>query len=378
MRRSALRVLYAVDTSIPSRRANTVQSLRMVDALEAAGVSVILCARSITASRSEIERYYDVKVPAVVRSSGASTGRGSSWRFAGFVAKRARSEPCDAVHTRSEKAALAVLLTSRRPVLLELHQPLRTLLIRKRARWGGRLRMTALSSSLREEICRQTQLRVDEIALLRSAASPSRSPRGFAPPVQTQRGDRALRVGYAGHLYTGKGMEIVGPTAERCPEAEFVVAGGEPTDIAYWQGRLANLPNVRFVGHMSPAEVRQLLASLDIALLPTQEVVRPAGSLEADIGQWTSPLKAFEYMAAGLAIVASDIPVHREILEDGRTALFCRPDDPDAWADAVRRLTLEHSLRSEIGSNAMKQQQREHSWADCAADLVALVQRLTD
>jgi len=238
--------------------------------------------------------------------------------------------------------------------------------------------MTALSSSLQEAICRQTQSRVDEIPLLRSAASPWRSPGGVVPPVETERDDRTLRVGYAGHLYTGKGMEIVSSTAERRPEAEIVVAGGEPADIAYWQGRLANLPNVRFVGHVSPAEVRHLLASLDIALLPTQEVVRPAGSLEADIGQWTSPLKAFEYMAAGLAIVASDIPVHREILEDGRTALFCRPDDPDAWADAVRRLTLDPSLRSEIGSNAMKQQQREHSWADRAAEVVALLQRLTD
>ena len=49
-----------------------------------------------------------------------------------------------------------------------------------------------------------------------------------------------------------------------------------------------------------------------------------------NLADWISPLKMFEYMAQGKAIVASDLPMLREVLRNGENALLCDSDDPAA------------------------------------------------
>jgi glycosyltransferase involved in cell wall biosynthesis len=65
-----------------------------------------------------------------------------------------------------------------------------------------------------------------------------------------------------------------------------------------------------------------------------------------------SPLKIFEYMAAGLPIVTSDLPVLREILEPGRDAAMTPPGDADALAVAVRALALDPQERLRLAQSA--------------------------
>jgi len=57
-------------------------------------------------------------------------------------------------------------------------------------------------------------------------------------------------------------------------------------------------------------------------------------------------------MAAGRAIVASDLPAIREILDDGRTALLCNPEAPDEWEQALRRIDTDNELRESLGQQA--------------------------
>ncbi len=52
--------------------------------------------------------------------------------------------------------------------------------------------------------------------------------------------------------------------------------------------------------------------------------------------QVSSPMKMFEYLAAGRAIVASDLPVFREVLNE-RNAVLCPPERPAAWEGAHPR-----------------------------------------
>jgi glycosyltransferase involved in cell wall biosynthesis len=66
----------------------------------------------------------------------------------------------------------------------------------------------------------------------------------------------------------------------------------------------------------------------------------------------TSPLKAFEAMAAGRPIVASDLPSSREFLRDGHNALLVRPGDPALLAEALRRLLADAALAERLARNA--------------------------
>jgi glycosyltransferase involved in cell wall biosynthesis len=65
-----------------------------------------------------------------------------------------------------------------------------------------------------------------------------------------------------------------------------------------------------------------------------------------------SPLKAFEYMAAGKPIIASRLKVIGEIMKDGRNCLLVRPDSVVEWALAIRKLRDHEQLRRTLGDQA--------------------------
>ncbi len=91
-----------------------------------------------------------------------------------------------------------------------------------------------------------------------------------------------------------------------------------------------------------------LLRSYDVLIAPYQEKVCVHGG-GGDVATWMSPLKIFEYMAAGRPIVASDLPVLREILEDGRNALLVSPGDVDAWCIALNKLRNHPDIAQSMG-----------------------------
>lgn len=160
------------------------------------------------------------------------------------------------------------------------------------------------------------------------------------------------RAGYIGSAYPGKGVEIVLPLAERCPEFNFILYGpssNEPVVRAF-DARITS--NVEFKGRVPYSTIPSAMREFDIALLPNQpDVIMPSGE---NIGRYTSPMKLFEYMASAKAIIASDLPVIREVLENKETAMLVPHNDIDAWVEAVGELRSNDLLRARISQNARK------------------------
>ena len=80
-------------------------------------------------------------------------------------------------------------------------------------------------------------------------------------------------------------------------------------------------------------------------------LVLPTTSTES-ADRYTSPLKLFEYLAAGKPIVASDLQATREVLEDGRNAVLVTPSDADALADGINRVVDDLSLATRIAEKS--------------------------
>jgi glycosyltransferase involved in cell wall biosynthesis len=107
---------------------------------------------------------------------------------------------------------------------------------------------------------------------------------------------------------------------------------------------------VRFTGVVEHAEVPARLSGFDIALQPK-------------VVAYASPLKIFDYMAAGCAIVAPDQPNIREILEHERTALLFNPDDPAALWQAISRLVDDPALRQRLAVAARAElEAKDYTW----------------
>jgi glycosyltransferase involved in cell wall biosynthesis len=109
---------------------------------------------------------------------------------------------------------------------------------------------------------------------------------------------------------------------------------------------------VRFIGHITHDEVPGYLAASDIALVPYESI----GHF------YYSPLKLFECMAAGTAIVATDLGQVSRILRDDETALLVPAGDRDALIAAIRRLADDDGLRRRLATSASSLVQSQYTW----------------
>jgi glycosyltransferase involved in cell wall biosynthesis len=155
-------------------------------------------------------------------------------------------------------------------------------------------------------------------------------------------------------------------------EARFVIVGGLPSerngsgnaDVARLAARARQvgvIDRVDFRGYVPYAEVRHELEQAAVAVLPLPD--------EPVARYFTSPLKLFDYMAAGVPIVASDLPALREVLVDGENALLVRPDDPAALADGIERLLADPALARRLADRA-RRDARAYTWEARAAQLI--------
>ncbi len=123
---------------------------------------------------------------------------------------------------------------------------------------------------------------------------------------------------------------------------------------------------VIFTGYIKHDLIPEILAITDIAVAP----VRPS-----PVEFYNSPIKLFEYMAAGKPIVASRIGQIGEILEDEKTGLLVYPGDIQGLANSIMRLYKEPNLMKRLGENA-RIEAGKYTWDAYADKLIELYTEL--
>ena len=366
---------YLSGTAIPSRAASALHAVRMSEALADLGHDVCLWAIANPGESAGIDEFY-----GVVHHFRANlfppvrTKRGGGYYFAlrTFLDLLGADRP-EAFYGRHPHALFAVSHLDR-PLAYEAHalpSSRHALALEKRI-FSRPLfrRLVCITQALAGDYRRLLGEGCPEITVLADAADPAGPD---AQPVSPWPGrDGALQIGYVGHLYDGKGMEIVAQLPARMPDCDFHVVGGREEEIGKWRGRACQ-PNLHFHGFQPFARLGDYYAHFDIVLLPLQSSVSIADSA-ADIGRWTSPLKAFEYMAHGKAIVASDVPVLKEIFTADKNAVLVSPVAADEWRDAIRRLEGDLPLRSRLESAALGDFTARYTWlirAEAVVDILS-------
>ena len=158
-----------------------------------------------------------------------------------------------------------------------------------------------------------------------------------------------LKVGYIGSFFKGKGIEIIASIANKINNnIEFHIIGGAEKDIEYWKNIIIN-KNVFFYGFVSHRKVSNYINSMDVCLLPNQKKLILSGV--GDISSFTSPLKLFEYMSHKKTIIASDIKVFREVLNQ-KNSILVDPSNIDEWINALE-VSKNYLIREKISNQAL-------------------------
>lgn len=180
--------------------------------------------------------------------------------------------------------------------------------------------------------------------------------------------DDRLVLGFVGFMRDWHGLERVIEMIARRTETKchLLLVGDGPARQALEQcaSSLGIADRVTFTGVVDRDNVARYIAAFDIALQP-------------DVVPYASPLKLFEYLALGRAIVAPATPNLREVLVDGENAALFDPKDPTHFFATLERLCVDSALRERISHGAQQTIARGgFTWQKNAERVVALFRQL--
>lgn len=362
-----MKVMYVTASPVPSLSANSVHVMKMSQAFSRAGYKTQLIAPEYNrqsddnSSQSDPFEYYDIQYPFTIkRTQGLIGGNFGIFLHVIQVFAYALLYRPDVIYSRCLFSAWFLTLMGK-PVIYERHD---SFIVGSRA-WRvfdsllkrrSLKAVVVISESLKKHLCEKHNLAETEIIVAPDGAD---AVKGETLPLPCGRGD--FQIGYVGHLYRGRGIDLIIEVARKLPDYGFHIIGGMKKDLQFWKEKCGDLDNVYFYGHLPHAQAARYLMSFDVVLAPYQKKIEVSGG-GGDISKWISPLKLFEYMAAGRAIISSDIDVLKEVLEDNRNCLFCSPDDVDCWKSAIERLKNNPDLALRIGREAKRDFLEKYSW----------------
>jgi len=401
-----VRLLYLADIRFPLERANGIQSMETCCALAERGHEVSLVVRpdSHAPARDPFEFYGRARVAGlhveVVPITGPPASRRAGYlTFAiGRAAGRSRQ---DLIFTRDLGVAALLLRLPRAlraPVVYEAHgiaadvaaalpdlltgapnasaAKLQRLARRDERVWRAADGYVTITAALARELERRWGPR-DRLAVVPDGArvstdvgpgSASPDPTSVSHPSPTP-----FTIGYAGHLYPWKGVDLVIEAVAALTETRGLIVGGHEREpdlarVKAFAEALDCLPRVTFTGLIAPADVAGRLRECSVLVLPN-----PASAISRE---FTSPLKLFEYMASDRPIVASDLPSLREVLRHEENALLVEAGNPQALVAAIDRIRQDPALGERLARQAAEDV-RAYTWGRRAERLETLFTAVT-
>ena len=376
-----MKIACITTSQIPSRTANSIQAMKVCHALKQCGQDVKVWVPDFEqATWSELAEMYGLQdeFPVAWLPFNKHLKR---YDFCWQSVQLALEWQADIIYTWALQSAVFAQRKNK-PVVMEFHDfPMGNFgpaFFKRYIRHQDTTLTLTTTQALADGLQRQYGFTFNDSSL--QIAPNGTDPQRYASLPQPAEARRTLglpeniTVGFTGHFYRGRGVELLLDLAINLPNIQFLWVGGKEEHIQPWRAELAerHIQNVILAGFIPNQEIPLYQAACDILVMPYGKQI--SGSSGGDIAKVINPMKMFDYMASGRAIVASEIPVFHEVLSD-QTALFCPPDDSQAWTAAILRLVENKQERERLSQNA-KREAQQYSWLTRAQKTMALIQEL--
>jgi len=168
-------------------------------------------------------------------------------------------------------------------------------------------------------------------------------------------------------------LESFALVSKRRPDAKLVLVGDGQTrsSVADTIAKDGLRDAVIMTGSIAHSQVPEMLSIADVAVVPSAPVA-------ASDGGTGTPLKLFEYMAAGKAIVATAHKESAEVIRNGHSGVLVEAGNANRFADVTLQLINDPDERSRLGQNARQQAVTQYSWEEYTRQLEAIYQRVIE
>ena len=365
-----MEILYAFPEPFPISRARGVQVAHFICALASQGVTVYF---AYVPADDAIDPFssYGLKKPDTVRFIPLSrnlctmqSNRLFFWRLKRWLKNVSKMPEC--VIVRHIKLAYFLLCGfPRLPLVYEAHEVSADV-----APEDKRAKLHKMEDMVLQKASMITAISLSTVKKLKERYLTGRDifvlPNGVNVPdllAEKPWTEAHRNIIYAGSLFDWKGVHDLVEAGQWLSGFKITIIGGEPHQIEKLREHVhPGGAEIVFLGHLPHQETIAALNGSCIAILPNRNISASA---------FTSPLKLFEYMASGCAIVASDIPPLREILEDD-DAIWFEPGNPHSLAYAIKKLTSAPETAKQNGDK-LRRKAYDYTWESRARKQIDLI-----
>ncbi len=371
-----IKVVYLSDSLIPSKRANSVHVMHMCNAFKELNNKVELFGLKGGSSDIEaIRNWYGVG-DFDIKLTSLKIPKLRLWWHARKMLMAIKKNKPDLIFGRSLYGCY-LLAKNGYKVCFETHDPVSALndkqltIFNKLLESPNLVGVVVISDALKRMLLSQSKLiAADKILVAHDGATiqqfSDQEINSYSWPASDE---KRIQLGYVGTISRGRGIELILSLSKRLLHLDFHIIGGRKKELAkVGMNESEEFPNVFFHGFVSPKEASIARRKCDILLAPYQQNVTLRSG--KNTAKYMSPLKVFEYMESGKAIVASDLPVLREVLLDGHNCVLCCATDEDHWFEKINDLVSDEVKRLELGSNSKSEIDKKYSWHKRAEHII--------
>ncbi len=375
-----MNVTFWSDSVVPSIAANSIQVMKMCAAFTKLGHTTTLHAKKShkfsSYNRAHLKDLYGIttKFNIIYHSSHRSI-RHLDYDLK--VLTRLLTTKTDIVYTRSLRGALLANIFGKKTIL-ELHfLPITTSstrILKKISASNSLHKIIVISNRLKQLLLsKHPYLSANRIETFHDAVDIERFSGSSFDPTAKKLGlnlnpSRKI-IMYVGHLYPGRGINLIEQLAEKLPGIDFIVIGGTENEVLYRKTRSEEmgLCNLIYYGFIPNAKLHNYYQIADILIMPYQKQVSVSSG--GNTVDWMSPMKTFEYMASGKPLISSDLPALREVLNED-VAVLVEPDNVEQWKSSIENTLTNCSFANKIAQNA-RQRAEENTWESRAHNILS-------
>ncbi len=372
-----MRILYISNSIIPSKTANSVHVMKMCQAFAKNGHEVIFLApynNQFKGDIGDIYKFYAVEKNFKIKKLYyPNINSGTIFYTISIFFYLLFNRNFSLVYGRFLYGCyIAALLKNN--VIFESHAPVysdtkySSIIFKLLIKSKFFKKLVVISQALKNMYLKEGYLNDSHIQVAHDGADEVEH---FSKKIELSGSKENLKVGYVGHLYKGKGMEVIESLVKKLDDdTEIHIIGGLEKDINLWKRKIIS-KKIYFYGFVPHKEVSSYINALDICLLPNQKVVLPHGAgssqISRNISNFTSPLKLFEYMSHKKPIIASDLPVIREVLNE-KNSILVECDNIELWINSINK--LKNLKDRELISNQVLKDFYHYTWKNRAKKII--------